>query len=430
MPTIYFSWVSRESEPVVESLTSMCESFLEGKWVLGRVGDDFVPEKIKRTLMDCDVLCVVIEEKLFSAEEPESLIHNQLLNERLRFEIITAMNLDVTIISLLVGDVVLSEKEDVPGAWKHLLECKSCRLRNDFWSEDLHQFFEDIEEELDFKKNVVDKLSKTIFDNYEDLTDAKGENIKAPGLDLGISGALKLRQVVESETFNLEEARRIGDRIREKNALSQLGLAFAELGQTQRAIQCFQQQLILVRENENVEEECGLLASLGDAFAISGNIETAKVYYQEQLLRADPQGLRAFVGSAYNGLGYVYVKQDKVSRAIDCYLKALEIYREFEDHEKELELLVGIGLNYQKLGELKRATEYLEMALNVSKYLENRKEEGHLLVDLGGVYHKLKNFERVKFHLDRAEEILVFHEEPWAVELKKRIVKLRLSLNG
>ncbi len=429
MATFYFSWVSKETELVVERLTSTCESFFEGKTVLGKVGDRFIPEKIKGNLNDCDVFCVVFEGNSFSAEQSESHIQDQLLNERLRFEIITAMNLDVIIVSLLVGEVVLPDKENMPGAWKRLLECKSYRLRSSFWSEDLHRFFEDIEEELNFKKDVTGKLSQSIFENYKDLTDSKGEILKAPGLDFGFSGALKLRQVIESETFNLEEARRIGDRDREKNALSVLGLTFAELGQTQRAIQYFKEQLVLVRENENVEEECELLASLGDAYAISGNIEMAKAYYQEQLLRADPKGLRKFVGSAYNGLGFVYVKQEKISRAIECYLKALEIYREFEDHEKELELLVGIGLNYQKLGESDRTTEYLEAALNVSKYLENRKEEVHLLVDLGGAFLNLKNYERVKFYLDRADKILVYYQEPWALNLKDRIIKLRLSMN-
>ncbi len=429
MSMFYFSWVSRESEPVVERLTTACESFLEGKCILGSERDGFVPEKIKKSLAVCDALFVVIEGESSSTERSESLIGDRLLNERLRFEIVTAMNLDLLIVSLLIDDVILPEKQNAPGAWKRLLECKSYRLRNAFWSEDLHQFLEDVEEELDFKREVEEKLSQSIYQNYRDLTDAEGRPLQPIGLGLEFSGALELRRVIESERFNLEEARRLGDRAREKNALSALGLAFTKLSQTQRAIQCFQEQLVIVREAENVEEECELLASLGDAFAISGDIEAAKTYYQEQLLRADSNGLRAFVGSAYNGLGYVYVKQDKITRAIECYLKALAIYREFENHEKELELLVGIGLNYQKAGELERTAEYLELALNAAKYLENRKEEAHLLLDLGDTYYRLRDHERVNIYLDRAEEVLSFHEELWAVTLRDRLIALRESLN-
>ena len=208
------------------------------------------------------------------------------------------------------------------------------------------------------------------------MTDAEGRPIQPLGLGLKFSGALELRRVIESERFNLEETRRLRDRAGEKNALSALALAFTELGQTQRTIQYFQEELVIVREAEDVEEECGLLASLGDAFAISGNIEVAKKHYEEQLLRADAKGFRAFVGSAYNGLGYVFVKQDKIESAIECYLKALVIYREFENHDKELELLVGIGLNYQKTGALEQAVECYEQALQAAKYIESKKGRG------------------------------------------------------
>ena len=162
----------------------------------------------------------------------------------------------------------------------------------------------------------------------------------------------------------MEEARRMGDRPGEKNALSALALAFTQLGQTQRAIQYFQEQLAIVRETEDIEEECGLLASLGDAFAISGDIEAAKKYYHEQLLLADSRGYRVSIGSAYNGLGYVYVKQDKIARAIEFYLKALTIYREYENHEKELELLVGIEFACGQ-GALQKRTESVSSAFSL-----------------------------------------------------------------
>ena len=250
-------------------------------------------KKSKKVWRHCDALFVVIGGES-SSGTIGSLIGDRLLNERLRFEIVTAMNLDLLIVSLLIDDVMLPEKQNAPGAWKRLLECKSYRLRNARWSEDLHQFLEDVEEELDFKREVEKKLSQSIYQNYQDLTDAEGRPLQPLGLGLEFSGALELRRVIESERFNLEEARRMGDRAREKNALSALGLAFTKLGQTQRAIQYFQEQLVIARETEDVEEECGLLASLGDAFAISGDIEAAKTYYQEQLLRADSKGFRAF----------------------------------------------------------------------------------------------------------------------------------------
>ena len=414
---------------MVEKLAAACESFLEGKCLLGKGRDGFASEVIKKSLASCDALFVVIGGDLSSVERSESHINDPLLNERLRFEVVTAMNFDLLIVLLLTDDAVLPEKQNAPGAWKRLLECKSYRLRNACWSEDVREFLEDIEEELDFKREVDKKLSQSIYQNYQDLKDSEGRPLQPPELGLEFSGALELRRVIESEQFNLEESRRLGDRSGEKNALSALTLAFTQLGQTHRAIQYFQEQLVLVRETEDVEEECGLLASLGDAFAVSGDIDAAKKSYEEQLLRADSKGLRAFVGSAYNGLGYVFVKQNKIERAIECYLKALAIYREFENYEKELELLVGIGLNYQKTGAWEQGVEYLEQALQASKYTENRKEEAYILLDLTEAYCRLGNSERAHIHMSRAEELLNHQEESWAITLNHRFIGLRDSLN-
>ncbi len=429
MSKFYFSWISPELEPLVDQLASACESFLEGECVLEKQRENFSRDKIKKNLGRCDALFVVIGGDSSSEERPELPVDHRLLDERFRFEIVTAMNFGLTVVSLLIDDAKLPEKNKAPGVWKRLLEFKSYRLRKASWPEELHPVLEEIEEELNFKKEVEQKLSQSIYQNYKDLTDAEGRPLQPLELGLEFSGALELRRVIESERFNLQEARRMKDRAGEKNALSALALAFTELGQTQRAIQYFQEQLALVRETDDAEEECELLASLGDAFAISGHIDAAKKHYEEQLLRADAKGFRAFIGSAYNGLGFVFVKQDKIERAIECYLKALAIYREFENHDKVLELLVGIGLNYQKTGAQEQAVEHLEQALQTAKYLENRKEEAHILADLAEANCHLDNPECALTHLRRGEELVSHQQESWSIELNHRFANLRHLLN-
>jgi len=421
MPTLYFSLWSEDSGPLVQKIAGECELFLEADCILGRDSEPFAPGKIRDRIARCDVLIVVVSN---SASSDSFLPHNEsLLKERIRAEIISAINLDLTILPLLIDDARLPDKENLPGALKRLLDCKSYRLRTALWFEDLHELLDDIQEELDFKKDAKEQLSQ--ITDFSDLTAGQSP----PRLGLEFSGAHELRRVVESEKFNLEKARRTKDRVAEKNALSALALAFSQLKQTQTAIQYFQEQLEIVRELKGTEEECALLANLGDAFAISGNIHRAKNYYEEQLARADAMGFRQFVGSAYNGLGFVYVKQEKISKAITCYSKALAIYRELENDDKELELLVGIGLNHQKLGELDQTVAFLEQAVQASRRLENRGEEARVLVDLAETYSQLKNPERVRDCLERAEEILNRLEEPWVVSWKHRLISLRSSLN-
>ncbi len=109
-------------------------------------------------------------------------------------------------------------------------------------------------------------------------------------------------------------------------------------------------------------------------------------------------------------------------------LKALLIYQELGNHNKELELLVGIGLNYQKLGQLNQTIEFFERALNATRYLENRREEAQILVDLGEVYFQLGNLHHADSYLTKAEDFLLNLEKPWVESLVKRLKILRESL--
>jgi len=81
MPNFYFSWVSRESEPVVERIAAACATFLEGKCVLGKERDGFVPEKIKNSLARCDALFVVIGEESSASEGSGGRIVDRLKDQ-------------------------------------------------------------------------------------------------------------------------------------------------------------------------------------------------------------------------------------------------------------------------------------------------------------------------------------------------------------
>ena len=223
----------------------------------------------------------------------------------------------------------------------------------------------------------------------------------------------------------MQKARGIADREAEKNALSALALSYSRLGQTGKAIQYFQEQLNISQELENFEEVCSLLANLGDAYAVSGNIDRAKYYYEEQRILAESKGLHAYVGTSYNGIGFVFVKQGKIKQAIDCYFKALESYRELENDDKQLELLVGIGLNYRKIEQWEKAIECFKEAFDIAKYNENRKEETQIRVDLAEVFIKVDKRDLAISQIEEAEKDIKYLNTNWSQSLLRRIESLR-----
>ena len=425
MSLIYFSSNSSLAETFSMRIADQCESYLEAECIVPNLSNKFSQQKTRDNIEACDVLIVVINNCITS----DVLAYNLIDNERIRFEIISAMNLDIITIPVLIDDAKLPEKGNVPGALKKLIDCRSYCLRSVSWVEDMELLLEHLEEELDFLNEVKQKLSESVKVNYQRLENFDGQKTEQVKIDLESFDAMQLRKVIEAETIFLQKAHGIGDFNAEKNALSTLGLAYTRLGQTRKAIHYFEEQLKISRKLGKPEEVCGLLANLGDAYAVSGNIDQARSYYEEQRFLAESKCLPAYAGSSYNGLGYIYVKQEKIELAIKCYLKALESYRNLENHEKQLELLVGIGLNYRKLEQWEKTLEFCIQALDAAKYLENRKEEVQLRVDLAETYCNLNKRHFAESQLRLAEESLKSIQEPLSALLKRRIDELRTSQN-
>ena len=424
MSSIYFSSSSPLAETFSHKIAHHSESFLEAKCKVSDYNQNISKQKIKTQIEGCDVLIVVVCADPSPPEEDISA-YNLIDNGQIRFEIISAMNQDILIVPILIDDAKLPEKNNVPGALKKLLDCRFHHLRTVFWSEDIENFLEHLEEELSFIKEVKGKLTESVEVNYQRLAKIDGLNSKNNKVDLESSDFLQVRKIIEAETIFLQKARGIADREAEKNALSALALAYSRLGQTRKAIQYFQEQLNISQEFENFEEVCGLLANLGDAYAVSGNIDRAKNYYEEQRVLAESKGLHAYVGTSYNGIGFVFVKQGKIEHAIDCYFKALESYRELEDDDKQLELLVGIGLNYRKLEQWEKAIECLEQALAIAKYIEHRKEEIQIRVDLAEIFFKIGKRNLAISQIEEAEMDLKNIKAAWSTSLMRRIESLR-----
>src|ERR1051325_2681447 len=127
----------------------------------------------------------------------------------------------------------------------------------------------------------------------------------------------------------LAAARRLRDREAEGATLGNLGLAYADLGETRHAIQFYEQRIIIARE-------------IGD---------------------------RRGAGAVLTNLGLAYADLDETRRAIQFYEQALPIFREISDRRGEGATLGNLGLAYAALGETHRAIRFYEQQLTIVRQI-------------------------------------------------------------
>lgn len=175
------------------------------------------------------------------------------------------------------------------------------------------------------------------------------------------------RRAIECYETQLAISREIGDRKSEGTALGNLGLSFADLNEPSRAIKFHEQALEIDREIGNRRGEGAALGNLGIAYKNLGDPQRAINYYEQWLAIAQEIGDRRGEGQALGNLGVAYKDLGDVSRAIECYIRRLRIAKEIGDRQGEAIGSWNIGEAYELQGNLKKAMEFMQICVNFER---------------------------------------------------------------
>jgi hypothetical protein len=111
------------------------------------------------------------------------------------------MNHDILIIPILIDGAKLPEKDNVPDALIKLLDFRSLQLRTIFWSENMDDLLEYLEEELSFIKEAKRKLTESLEVNYQRLPEIDVKNPKKGKVGLESSDLMQVCKMIKAETI-------------------------------------------------------------------------------------------------------------------------------------------------------------------------------------------------------------------------------------
>ena len=194
------------------------------------------------------------------------------------------------------------------------------------------------------------------------------------------------RERIRWQEAHLAAARQIGDRRSEGNALGNLGLAHAALGDPRKAIEYHEQALVIRREIGDRRSEGNALGNLGRAYAALGDPRKAIAFYEQCLKIHREIGDRRGEGNALGNLGNAYIALGDPCKAIAFYEQCLAIAREIGDRRGEGAALSNLGNAYIALGDPRKAIAFYEQRLAIAREIGDRRGEGAALSNLGNAY--------------------------------------------
>jgi tetratricopeptide (TPR) repeat protein len=207
------------------------------------------------------------------------------------------------------------------------------------------------------------------------------------------------RQRIRWSEAQRDAARRAKYREAEAVALGNLGNAYADLSETRRAIEFFEQVIGIYRELDDRRGEANALGSLGVTYANLGETRKAMKFYEQALVIHRELGDRSAEGADLGNLGIAYKHLGEARKAIEFYEQQLKIVRGIGDRRGEGTVLGNLGVSYSNLGETRKAMKFYEEALLIDRELGDRSAQGADLGNLGNAYGTLGETRKaIEFH--------------------------------
>jgi tetratricopeptide (TPR) repeat protein len=257
-----------------------------------------------------------------------------------------------------------------------------------------------------------------------EIGDRDGEGAALNNLGIAYWNLGETRRAIELYDQRLVIAREIGDQRGEGQALGNLGITYADLGETRRAIEHFEQCLLIMREIGDPRREGQTLGNLGVAYAALGETCRAIECHEQRLVIARELGDRRGEGIALGNLGLAYAALREARRAIEYHEQDLIIAREIGDRRGEGSTLGNLGLAYAALGETHRAIEYHKQDIMIAQDIGDRRGEGNALSNLGSAYAALGETRRAIAVFGEALAIFEAIESPHAEQVRAALARL------
>jgi tetratricopeptide (TPR) repeat protein/transcriptional regulator with XRE-family HTH domain len=217
----------------------------------------------------------------------------------------------------------------------------------------------------------------------------QGQHAQVIALTAGLSGLLRRdgpwTDAIPRHTTAIAVAQSLGDRLRQANALNDLGILRRLTGEYAVAVQVLERALGIYREIGDRLGEANALCDLGTPWRMTGEYAAAAQAQERALGIYREIGDRLGEANVLQGLGATWRMTGEYAAAAQAEERALGIYRELGDRLGEANALNTLGAVRRLTGDFPAAAQVLEQALGICRDLGDRGGEANTLSTLGVV---------------------------------------------
>jgi uncharacterized protein (TIGR02145 family) len=154
------------------------------------------------------------------------------------------------------------------------------------------------------------------------------------------------------------------------NELNAAGYFYDEVGQYDRAMQCYEEALEIFKKQGEEGSIAAVLSNIGGVYKAWSQYDKAIQYFEQALEIQKRLGQESGVAIDLNNIGVVYQAWGQYDKAIQYFEEALEIFKKQGEEGSIATLLNNIGAVYNVWGQHDKAIQYYKQSLEFKKETE------------------------------------------------------------
>ncbi len=171
-------------------------------------------------------------------------------------------------------------------------------------------------------------------------------------------------------------------------------MLYDSLGETQRALEKYNEALPLRRAVGDRRGEAQTLANIGVVYQSLGEMPKALEKYNECLPLRRAVGDRGGEAVTLNNIGLLYLSLGETQKALEKFGEAVPLFRTLGDRSGEAVTLANIGMAHRSLGEMQKALDKYNEALSLKLAIGDRGNEAITLNNIGAIYRSLGEMQK------------------------------------
>jgi serine phosphatase RsbU (regulator of sigma subunit) len=180
-----------------------------------------------------------------------------------------------------------------------------------------------------------------------------------------------------------------------------------EKGKISEGLAYLDEALEIALELDDKNWEGKVYLKYGNFYSITGDYKKAIDFFKKSKEYFEKSKRYVNVGSSYNNLGATYEKMGMFNEAMDCLIKALNIYESEQDSKNLAKIFLNLGLLYSRQENYEKSIELYNKSLEIREELDDSSGMALVYNNMAIINYYLGKYDDVRSYFEDAYDIYV-----------------------